>query len=69
MKKILVGIASGLIVVVGFAVLANPVEPTQRGTPATPPVDAPPARPIPPETPRREFPIGHPANPNSPRPR
>lgn len=66
MKKILVAIASAVLVVVGFSVLASP---TQRGTPATPPVDAPPARPIPPETPRREFPIGHPANPNSPRPR
>lgn len=67
MKKLVVGIVSALIVVVGFAVMANPVRPTSA--PATPPVDAPPPRPIPPETPRREFPIGHPANPESPRPR
>ena len=63
MKKIVVAMVSCLLVLVAYAVIANTTEPAKN-----PPVDSPsPQAPTTDNSRRREFPIGHPANPASPR--
>lgn len=74
MKKIVIGMVSCLLVLSAYAVLARTPEqarnpPVTLPRPDLPPENGSPKQPkeFPPVNPRREFPIGHPANPASPR--